>query len=33
MDVHEDKSRNLHQSDDEGPLGDGAQVIPDQPQD
>lgn len=33
VDVHEDESWDLHQRDDEGSFGDGAQVIPDQPQD
>lgn len=33
VDVHEDESGDLHQCDDEGSFSDGAQVIPDQPQD
>lgn len=33
VDVHEDESGDLDQCDDEGSFSDGAQMIPDQPQD
>lgn len=33
MDVHENESGDLDQRDDEGSFSDGAQVIPDQPED